>query len=69
MIQAERLTQIQAAKWAGYSIAQFDGLSMWQQAEAVAGYLTDGRSEAVQSHRSRPRSQPAANPFGENDEE
>lgn len=68
MIQAERLTQIQAARWAGYSITQFDDLDVLLQAEVMAGYLTDGRIEAVQSHRNRPKSQAAANPFMENDD-
>ena len=53
LIQPERLTQIQAARAHGYTPEQFDRLSMWGQAEAVAAYLTQGRIDEVQAHRAR----------------
>lgn len=54
----------QAANWAGITVEKFDSMDMWDQAEIIAGYLTEGRIEEVQMHASKPSRQPAAiDPF------
>lgn len=55
---------MQAAKWGGYTVTEFDKLDVWAQAEVMAGYLAESRLEAVMNHRSRQQSpQGAYDPF------